>query len=414
MNFALLGSDPDALQLAAAAVEAGHKIDWISDIRPADAEAVAQLAPGIATDPKWELVLDRGTADAVIVGYGTSSSELRAEQLKRIAAEATPLLVVQPACNSVLPYYEIDMTRREMGGLIRHYNPLADHPCIGQLAAWVKTGHPAVGAIHQITCERRAADTSRENVLKCLSRDVELLAAIAGDLKRVSAIGPGIGQPSFAGLQVQTTCASPASARWSVAPATGAEHDVTITLVGERGSVVLHTAEPNSTQGKHPWRLETISTGDRHEEILADYDAPRIALEKFLAAAQGDSQQRAAASNWDIATRAMEAVDAIELSLEKGRTLDVHQQQLTERLAFRGTMAAIGCGLLLLGFFVLVAASVFGVAEGDDRRKLFSSWPILLLALLAFFLFLQCAPLLIKKRHTPATSSSDTTKPPSP
>ena len=36
-------------------------------------------------------------------------ADLRAEQLKRIAAEGVPMLVVHPILESVLPYYEIDM-----------------------------------------------------------------------------------------------------------------------------------------------------------------------------------------------------------------------------------------------------------------------------------------------------------------
>jgi H+/Cl- antiporter ClcA len=111
-------------------------------------------------------------------------------------------------------------------------------------------------------------------------------------------------------------------------------------------------------------------------------------------------------STWNAATRSMEVVDAVELSLEKGRTLDVHQQELTERLAFRGTMAAMGCGLLMVGFFVFIIVSLFGAAEGEQRTKLISSWPAILLAVLAFFLLLQCAPLLVRRAKPSAERDS--------
>jgi hypothetical protein len=93
----------------------------------------------------------------------------------------------------------------------------------------------------------------------------------------------------------------------------------------------------------------------------------------------------------------MEVADAVELSLEKGRTIEVFQQQLTERLAFRGTMAALGCGLLLVGFLAIIFITLLGGAEGKDRPLLLPSWPLVLLAVLALFLLMQTVPLLIAK-----------------
>ena len=93
--------------------------------------------------------------------------------------------------------------------------------------------------------------------------------------------------------------------------------------------------------------------------------APRTAIDALAAALPANgTEQSEAASTWQAATAAMEVVDTIELSLQKGRTIEVHQQRLTEQLAFRGTMAAFGCGLLLLMFFVLVVAGVVGDVLG--------------------------------------------------
>src|SRR5688500_9446996 len=98
MKLAVLGTDPDTVQIAAAAVADGHTIAWIGDVRSEDSQAMRGVAPAVVDQSRaWELVLDRGTADAVIVGRGVATSELRAEQLKRIAAEAMPLLATHPA-----------------------------------------------------------------------------------------------------------------------------------------------------------------------------------------------------------------------------------------------------------------------------------------------------------------------------
>ena len=347
-------------------------------------------------------------ADAVLVGRGTASTDLRAEQLKRIVAEAMPLLVVHPACDSVLPYYEVDMTRREMGGIVSHYNPVAGHPVFAELATWVRNGHPAIGPIHQVTCERRVADTSRVAVTLELARDVEALATVAGDIRRVSAIGPKMDQASFASLQVQMTCNGPASVRWSIGSQAGADYDMAMSLVGERGTIRLLAFKADASSEPRAWQLEITSADEHDQQSLEPYDTARAAIQQLeQAVASTSGEQRAEMSTWNSATRAMEVVDAIELSLEKGRTLDVHQQQFTERLAFRGTMAALGCGLLLIGFCVFVLVTLFGTAEGAERRQLISSWPMLLLAVLAFFLLLQCAPLLVAKKKSRADVGGD-------
>jgi hypothetical protein len=67
-------------------------------------------------------------------------------------------------------------------------------------------------------------------------------------------------------------------------------------------------------------------------------------------------------------------------------------------------MSALGCGLLLVGFFALVFVTMVGGAENEGRRHLINSWPIILLALLAVFLLFQFVPLLIVKR-TPSTNA---------
>jgi hypothetical protein len=184
--------------------------------------------------------------------------------------------------------------------------------------------------------------------------------------------------------------------------------DLVVTLVGQRGSIRLLAFDDVAADQPRPWQLEAITAEGRELQTLAPYDAADVAFRQFAdaVAATNDAERRESCT-WSAATRAMEVVDVVELSLEKGRTLDVHQQQLTERLAFRGTMAAMGCGLLLVGFAVLTLVSLFGTAEGEGSRKLISGWSFALLAVLAFFLLLQCAPLLVSKRNRDAAPNQE-------
>ena len=89
---------------------------------------------------EWELLLDRSKADAVLVGRGTDNNDVRAEQLKRLATEAVPMLTVHPIVDSVLTYYELDMIRRETGGILRHYNALSGHPVLADLESLDQRG----------------------------------------------------------------------------------------------------------------------------------------------------------------------------------------------------------------------------------------------------------------------------------
>jgi hypothetical protein len=413
MKLAVLGTDSDVLQLAMAAVGEGHQIVWLGDVRPTDRDAMQRIVPGaVDRSEEWELLLDRGSADAVLVGRGAAPSDLRAEQLKRLAAEAMPLLVVQPVCESVLAYYEVDMIRRETGGIVRHHNPFVVHPAIAQLATWVREGHPRLGRVHRLTCERGLVDTQRADVMSKLARDVELLAAMAGDIRRVTAIGPRADDAAFAALQVQMTCDRPVTLHWSVVPLAGEREALTLSLIAERGTVALRVSatqqESELVEPQESWQLETKSADVNDRQALRSCGAAVEAIGQLAeAVAILDVEKRAGASTWNAATRAMEVADAVELSLEKGRTIEVFQQQLTQRLAFRGTMAALGCGLLLMGFFGILLVTLLGGAEGKDRPMLLPSWPIVLLAVLALFLLMQAMPLLIAKSKSDSGSEDD-------
>jgi hypothetical protein len=412
MKLAILGSDEEILQLAAAARDAGHELVWLGDIRREEDAALGKLAPDQTVwKREWELLLAQGVVDGVIVGRGLAGAELRAEQLKRLVVESVPVLVVHPIFDSVLPYYEIDMTRRETGGIVQHFNPVMGGAAVAELSDWVRDGHPDVGAIQQVTCERYANGASRAVVLAHLAQDVELLAAVAGDIRRVSAIGPAALDSSFGSLQVQMTAANVPSVRWSVGSTSGGAMGLQLALVGEWGSVTLHQSDVGD--GAVGWQLAMISSGNHTDVAEEDVDAARLAIDRFAAAigtrrTEGEVTIEApspyplhkgedSSSTWAAATRDMEVVDAVELSLQKGRTIEVFQQQLTERLAFRGTMAALGCGLLLIAFCTVVAIAAIGGAEGLLGKRIAPAWPLAMLAVLAFFLLLQAVPLLVAK-----------------
>ena len=406
MKLAVLGTDPDILALVEAATVAGHQIVWLGDARPEDAATLQRLVPGLAVSADWESLLDHGLVDAVLVGRGTAADALRAEQLKRLVADIMPVLAVHPVGTSVLVYYELDMARHEIHGVLRHYSPLAGAPAVAKLADWVYTGNGPIGKVHQAICDRYLADCGRESVVRHLARDVESLRTVGGGIRTVNAVGPRAAEATYASLQVQMTGPGQATLRWSVAPTSEALPRAELTLIGERGTAKLHVSGGD-------WQLTTNIGGEEETLASPSFHPPRAAIDELAAAiAASGTEQSEAASTWQQATAAMEVVDTIELSLQKGRTIEVHPQRLTEQLAFRGTMAAIGCGLLLLGFVVLLVVGLVGGLESVMERPLVNSWPVILLALLTLFLLLQAVPwLATSKRSTSAKRGADETDP---
>jgi predicted dehydrogenase len=407
MKLAVLGTDWNVRDLVQAALAAGHSVGWLGDVRPEDAEAFGQLLPGLAPSAAWESLLDHGLVDAVIVGRGTTTDELKAEQLKRLVADAVPTLIVHPAVLSVLTCYEVDMIQRESRAVVQQYNPLVGTLNVGTLARWVETGRGGLGTVHQVVCQRFAPNCVRDAILPHLARDVELLREVAGAIRSVNAIGPSSESASYASLQVQLSTGRSATLRWSAIPTPGQSSRVELTLVGEHGTATLRPlADAGPGAASHPSTVNEleVKVGERGpSQIGQPHDSARTAIDRFAAVIVANGTEKSdATSTWRDATAAMEVVDAIELSLQKGRTIEIYPQQLTEQLAFRGVMSAFGCGLLLVMLFVLLVAGVLGDAL---NIPLIRFWPWALLFVLAMFLLLQVVPWLAGKTRG---SSSDT------
>src|SRR5262245_18370957 len=122
MKLALLGADDESLQLVRwAVVSGGHELVLAADCRQRAAE-IRSLAPQVRLQEPWETLMLGTVADAVIVGRagaglsdvsGIADDERRADQLRKLAQAAVPMLVVCPACEAIVGF-EIDMIRRDV------------------------------------------------------------------------------------------------------------------------------------------------------------------------------------------------------------------------------------------------------------------------------------------------------------
>jgi hypothetical protein len=445
MKFALLGSDVESLALSEAAVAAGHDLVWVGDIQktaiagkpkpdgppswlPAWTEQSTDDLCWAGHDEgspvnwqrqsDWQVLLDRQTVDVVIVGRGQAQPEVRAEQLVSLAKQGVPVLSTHPIVPSVLSYFEIDMSRDESGALFRCYHPTTEHPVVEQLAAWVRQGHPQLGKVQQIVCQRRLAERTRESVLWHFSRDVLLLARVGGRINRLGALGTPLGEATYAALNVQMIGKLERPIHWSVGPEDRSA-GLQLALVGQQGRLLLQLDETGQ-----PHQLGLHISGEQTELPLdlANFDPTTDAVEstcKILWNARSvatqptqDAERQTAVidtyqdrsrwanhSTWREALLAMELTDTIEISLRRGRLIDVHHQPLTEQMAFKGMMSAIGCGrLIVLPMLLLGIGWIMGVLG----LSIASYWPHALLLLLGLFLALQALPWLLYSKQKPA------------
>ncbi|HVA48779.1 MAG TPA: hypothetical protein VNH11_20605 [Pirellulales bacterium] len=393
MNFALLGCDPDTLELAKAVARSDeHRLVWAHDLGQF-APAIRAASPGVLIAEHWEGLLAGATADVVIVSR-SADQEGRTEQLRKLAQAGTTMIVSHPVLDSMLVYYELDMIRQESRAVMLPYVPESSHPAWRRLAELA--GDPAtgpLGVLEQIVIEHSFVTRGRSDVLHGFVRDMELVRPLAGAIDKVSAMtSAGVRSSpeaiNYGTLSVQMSGTSNVLVRWSVLAADA--ESSRFTLLGTRGRAVLDAVKTG------PWQLE-VRDGQTVTESFASGDAAaglRQLVERLPNADAG-------LPDWIDACRTMELADAVEHSLQRGRTIELFFETPSEQATFKGVMSGIGCLLLIAGLLVLVVATTAvhaGVPLADY-------WPFLLLGVLVIFLVLQALRLVFPAESPPTDNT---------
>jgi predicted dehydrogenase len=371
LKLGLLGLDPQIAAVAAAALAAGDQIALACDVP----EGMALLAD--RRQRSWQALLDEQSCDAVLVAAGGWNPD-RAEGVRMLVQAGRTLLVAQPAELSMLWAYELDMIRRDTGARI--VPALADrlHPFIARLRAVIVAGRAGVASVRgpeSLTLVRGMADRSRDAVLAQLARDADLVRVLAGDPARLSTLADGPPDAAWPTLAVGLGGAGQLPVRWQV---TGrARSGLTIALQHAAGTITVGI--PDEPDEPWTWRGEN------------DAEAP-----------DDDSLPPA---TWADASRAIELAETVPRSLARGRAIDLHREEFSEIGTFKGTMASLGCGIVLVGLLVMLLAAVAGVVlgqmKGNDQqpardllRQVVGAWPVVLLVLMLLFLAVQFLPAL--------------------
>jgi len=393
MKLGMLGTDGRIAAVAAEAIRRGHHVTVRVGDEPADA-----AASGHGGD-----LLDPAICDAVFVGL-EGWSEARAELVRLLVQAGRPLLVSHPLELSMLWAWELEMIRRDAGGILQPLLPERLHPFVGRLKTVLEAslaGSGPLGGGESLLIERRLAARGRHDVLSAVARDADLVRVLTGDPARLSAIGVSPDAPAtgWHTLVVGFTGPSSVPVRWQAA--VGGEAGLRVSLQGDRGAATLDVPDDWSL----PWTLSLPGQPDDRQAFAA----PAVMLDPFeaaLAAAAGGTGGPPAAGDapptpatWADAARAIELADAIPRSLARGRAVDLHQEEFSDLGTFRGTMASLGCGIILAALVLVVLATlVGGVAEEFGwgfGGWLAGTWPFVALAALGAFLVLQLLPLLV-------------------
>jgi predicted dehydrogenase len=389
MELGLLGSDRRIAAVAAVAARRGDRIVLV-------AETAAEPYSD-ARQSGWESLLDARACDAILVGR-EGWSDARAESVRMLVQAGRPLLVSHPPAVSMLWAWELEMIRRDTDGVLLPVLPARLHPFVAALqrqleAALAGTG--PLGGLESLVLDRRLAERDRDAVLRWLARDADLVRVLTGDPGRLSALGATPDAETWQNLVVGLGGADRVPVRWQAA-ASG-DPGLRLTLQGTTGAVVVEIPDdwslPWNWQGSEPPPAAEFDPA----EAMLDQLTSRIATSLQPAdAAHADSIPPA---TWSDAARAIELADAVPRSLAKGRAIDLHQEEYSELGTFRGTMASLGCGIILAALgLLLVAALVGGLANEfgwEFGKRIAGAWPVVALVVLGGFLVLQILPLLI-------------------
>jgi myo-inositol 2-dehydrogenase/D-chiro-inositol 1-dehydrogenase len=410
MKLALLGADETTLAIARRAIESGHQLLLLTehDFAGQETESTARLRaalPQRTPQVGWETLLHERSTDAVVIARG-ADQELRADELRKLVQAGVPLLVAHPVVDSMLVYYELDMIRRESGYVIVPNMPWRWHPATVQMAALIESGDESpLGRVGQAGFERTLGKRDRASVAAQFARDVDLIRAVCGDVTKLSALGSPGEAAAYANLGVQMSGPGPVVVRWSVGPAENAPQG-RLTLAGLRGKAILHI--PADESPADPWRLERRVEGHEETEAFLKWNTPQAALDELASVIAGKPTEAA----WLDAARAVELAEAIDRSLAKGRTIELHNEEFTDVGTFKGVMTSLGCGLLVAGLFAMLAVGLIEFIARKQGAMILADalrfWPYCLAGFLVLFLLLQ----LVLKMASPPSDSQQPGEPP--
>lgn len=337
MNFLILGDGLEERAWAEAlARRPEHRV-------AAAVPGFPDLFPDIPTPADLEAGLAVAGVDAVIVG---GPLPLRDEALRRTAASGFAAICLHPPGENADPYYQVALSREETGAVVVPDLPGRLHPGVASLRS------PDLGPVRAFRVEVSGRPVDRD-LLETFARWVDVAAVFSGEVESLTALGEPPGESPTRSLTAQVRGAERTAELRLSAHRPGAK--ARLTLECEHGTLTLEVAP----DWEGPSRLTRSEAGGTTSEELPPWDPHGAILETF----ERTVAIGAGRPNLIDGTRAMELTSAAARGLRRGRSVDLHYEEVSEASNFKTIMTSVGC-MVLLGILVALPAALVGPALG--------------------------------------------------
>ena len=323
MNFALLGDDVTAAPLVQAVLAAGHRF-----VRAALSDRLVAETPKCS----WEDLLIDKDVEAVLVAGDSDEIQTAAKQL---ASAGKPLLIVPRLAFGAACAYELSLIRDDSHVKLM---PAFEHRFHAEFVTLSQQlTSRQLGTIRRLQVDRelpKSAGLTEVEINAASLADIDLLQWLGGRYDQVTAQRSG---------QTLEGCSQ-----------------ATLILAGSGMPDATWTAHCGTTER---WKL-TVETehGPLAFERPKSLEPSAALLSAFVATGTTTGP------DWSDAVRVFDVLDASRRSLRRRRTIDLHFETLSERQQFKTQMTAIGCGMLMLTLFLMLALLGLGsLLESRDR-----------------------------------------------
>lgn len=335
MDFLILGDGP-------------REREWARAIAEHERHHLIAACPGFDeyTDVPSMRDLDAALAladvQAVVVG---GAPEFRAEALRRVAAAGLPAICLHPPGPDSEAYYQVSMSRAETGAVLVPDLPARLHPAVVTVRRALDDDELGSyrGLSYEVSGDISEGDLARVE----FARAVDVIRALLGEIEAVSAIGdpPGVAPDESLVVQLRGEASRRAEVRlWA-----GRNAPSRLIMTGEKGT--LEVELPIELDG--PSRLiRRALDGSEMSTALEEWNPHHALLDILERAARGED----AHPDLGDGTRAMEVAEGAIRSLRRGRTVDLHYEEISEAGTFKSMMTSIGCLVLFAVLFVLPVA----------------------------------------------------------